>query len=135
MGGVDRCDQNLSLYRISLRSKKWYFPLVAHCIDVALQNAWQLHRQRGGDLDQLRFRRRVATTLLLQNKKKETHSKGHKSSTEGLDIRFDRMDHLVIPQNKQTRCAHCHEKTTTRCSKCDKGLHVKCFLVYHTKSV
>ncbi|KAL3198612.1 hypothetical protein MRX96_014427 [Rhipicephalus microplus] len=35
---------------------------------------------------------------------------------------------------KQTRCAHCHEKTTTRCEKCDVGVHVQCFKVYHTRT-
>nr|CAI5821285.1 unnamed protein product [Callosobruchus analis] len=131
MGGVDRYDQNISLYRTSIRGKKWYFPLITHLIDTALQNAWQLHRARGGNLDQLGFRRRIATTLLLQNKKQST-SRGHMSKDEGIDIRFDHIDHLVIPQDKQTRCAQCHDKTTTRCIKCDRGLHVKCFVVYHT---
>ena len=41
MGGVDRGDQNLSEYRVAIRGKKWYlFPLFAHCIDMAMQNAW-----------------------------------------------------------------------------------------------
>ncbi|XP_045479725.1 piggyBac transposable element-derived protein 2-like [Harmonia axyridis] len=35
----------------------------------------------------------------------------------------DGIDHLVIPQPKQTRCRHCHERTITRCKKCDVGLH------------
>ncbi|KAF2903824.1 hypothetical protein ILUMI_02350 [Ignelater luminosus] len=34
MGDVDDCDQNLSLYRTSIRGKKWYFPLSTHCIDI-----------------------------------------------------------------------------------------------------
>lgn len=134
MGGVDRSDQNLSLYRTSIRGKKWYFPLITHCVDMAVHNSWQLHRQRGGELDQLKFRRRLATILLIQNKK-ETHAKGHMSRDEGIDIRFDGRDHLVIPQNKQTRCAFCHDRTTTRCNKCNKGLHVKCFVVYHTPKI
>lgn len=131
MGGVDRCDQNVSLYRTSVRGKKWYFPLITHCIDMSVHNAWQLHRNSSGVLDHLKFRRRLATTLLLQNKK-QTTSKGHTSRNEGIDIRFDHMDHYVIPQDKQSRCAHCHQKTTTRCLKCEKGLHVKCFLLYHS---
>ncbi|KAF2881100.1 hypothetical protein ILUMI_25066, partial [Ignelater luminosus] len=39
MGGVDRAGQNMSPYRISIRGKKWYFPLIAHCLEVAIQNA------------------------------------------------------------------------------------------------
>ena len=43
----------------------------------------------------------------------------------------DHKAHWVIPQKKQTRCAHCHEKTTTRCEKCDFGVHVRCFKAFH----
>jgi hypothetical protein len=43
MGGVDRADQNISVYRVSIRGKKWYFSLISHCIDMAEQNAWQLY--------------------------------------------------------------------------------------------
>ncbi|KAF5281727.1 hypothetical protein FQR65_LT14567 [Abscondita terminalis] len=44
MGGVDRCDENLSLYRASIRGKKWYFPLITNATDLAVQNAWQINR-------------------------------------------------------------------------------------------
>ena len=60
------------------------------------------------------------------------YQKGHASINQNLELRYDRLDHIVIPQNKQTKCAECHQKTTTRCQKCDTGLHVKCFLTYHT---
>lgn len=133
MGGVDRSDQNVSLYRVSIRGKKWYFPLIAHCIDIAVHNAWQIHRKTGGVLDQLKFRRRIAVALLQQNTK-QSWATGHCSRNEGIDIRFDRTDHFVIPQEKQTKCAFCHSKTTTRCRKCNKGLHVKCFVSYHSPS-
>ncbi|KAI8033663.1 hypothetical protein M5D96_013575 [Drosophila gunungcola] len=32
MGGVDRSDQNISLYRSSVRGKKWYCPLLVHAM-------------------------------------------------------------------------------------------------------
>jgi Transposase IS4 len=133
MGGVYRSDQNISLYRTAVRGKKWYFPLLAHCIDMALHNAWQIHKHHGGTMDQLTFRRSVANVLLVQNKKKAVYQLGHISKNRNLELRYDRLDHWVIPQEKQTRCAACHQKTTTRCKKCDIGLHVKCFLAYHTK--
>ena len=40
IGGVDRSDQNIATYRISMRQKKWYWPLVADSLDGAIQNAW-----------------------------------------------------------------------------------------------
>ncbi|XP_046685691.1 piggyBac transposable element-derived protein 1-like [Homalodisca vitripennis] len=78
MGGVDRCDQNMSLYRIQIRGKKWYFPLICDCIDSAEQNAWQLHRHAGGNLDHLSFRRRLACNLL------ETFGKGKSKRDVGI---------------------------------------------------
>lgn len=134
MGGVDRSDQNISLYRVSIRGKKWYHCLLTHCIDMAVQNAWQLHRKQNGDMDQLKFRRVIATTLLQQNRKQQTYQKGPRGSLEGSVLRYDGMNHFVVHQDKQTRCGFCHERTTTRCSKCDVGVHVKCFISFHTKN-
>lgn len=55
MGGVDRWDESISLYTISIRGKKWYFPLVTYCIDMDLSNSWQIHKCQGGKLDHLKF--------------------------------------------------------------------------------
>nr|CAH7723146.1 unnamed protein product [Callosobruchus chinensis] len=130
MGGVDRSDQNIAQYRVQIRGKKWYFSLLSHCIDMAITNAWHIHKKRGNAMDQLAFRRSIAMTILEQNKKEYAFQKGR--PRQMLELRYDRMDHLVVPQEKQTRCAQCHTKTTTRCRKCDIGVHVKCFVLYHT---
>lgn len=54
MRGVDRADQNIILYiQSEHRGKKLYFPLCAHCLDLATQNALQLHNISGGKLDKL----------------------------------------------------------------------------------
>ena len=45
-GGVHRLDQNLAAYMINLRSKKWWWPLFRFCIDVAINNAYQLYHIR-----------------------------------------------------------------------------------------
>ena len=39
MGGVDLCDQKLSYYRTSVRSKKWTVWLIIHFLYVAINNA------------------------------------------------------------------------------------------------
>jgi len=44
MGGVDRCDQNISTYRISTHCKKWWWALFAWVPDMVLQNCWILYR-------------------------------------------------------------------------------------------
>lgn len=134
MGGVDRSDQNISLYRVSVRGKKWYFSLFAHCVDMVMQNTWHIHKWNRGKMDLLACRRSVATSLLKTYKKdgKRGPSKAPKNLHE--HSRYDRLDHLVIYQEKQTRCGLCHKKVQSKCMKCDIALHVKdCFLSYHTK--
>lgn len=131
MGGVDRADQNISLYRVGIRGKKWYFPLLAHCLDMSVQNAWQLHREEGGKLDQLCFRRRIAL-YLLQNENKTSTKRCRFSSLENVDTRYDKMEHYIKSQEKQTRCRLCHKKVSTICEKCNVALHIGCFIPYHT---
>ncbi|CAK1593770.1 unnamed protein product [Parnassius mnemosyne] len=132
MGGVDRSDENISHYRIGIRGKKWYMPLLTHMIDLAEHNAWQLYKINHGKLDHLGFRRRVAIALIESNRKNAKRGPSRPSHHEHADSRKDQMNHLVIPQSKQTRCRQCHKKCLTRCKKCDVGVCVKCFETYHS---
>jgi hypothetical protein len=45
MGGMDLLDSLLGLYRIHIRSKKWYHRLFFHMLDVIISNAWLLYRR------------------------------------------------------------------------------------------
>lgn len=133
MGGVDRSDENISHYRVGIRGKKWYTPLLTHMIDLAEHNAWRLYKDNNGNLDHLGFRRRVATALIEINRQKSKRGPSRPSVNEHVDSRTDNKGHHVIPQSKQTRCRKCHKKCLTRCKKCDVGVCVKCFDDYHTK--
>ena len=67
MGGVDRLDQNVGAYMIGLQSKKWWWPIFRHCIDLSLNNVHQLYRhqtQSTGEkkFDLLGFRRSIVDT-------------------------------------------------------------------------
>lgn len=134
MGGVDRSDQNISLYRISIRGKKWYSSLLQYLIDVSEQNAWQLHRINGGKLDHLQFRRQVVMALLPARSNIAGLNRRHRPSQNLVEPgRYDNIGHFVIENERRTRCGHCHKQAPTRCQKCDVGVHVKCFVNYHTK--
>ncbi|XP_012928626.1 piggyBac transposable element-derived protein 1 isoform X2 [Heterocephalus glaber] len=67
--GVSKMDQIISKYRVKLRSKKWYSILVSYMIDIAMNNAWHLHRvsNPGTSLDFLEFRKCVAHFYLEHN--------------------------------------------------------------------
>ena len=133
MGGVDRMDQNVSKYRIAIRGKKWYACIVTYCIDVAINNAWQLHKVCEGKdaMDILAFRRSIARFYLKRYADPPCSGKRGRPRNRPNEARYDMHAHWVVPHSVQTHCAHCHMKTTTRCEKCDRGLYVKCFKEYH----
>jgi len=39
MGGTDRMDENIAMYRIGIRGKKWWWPLFTWLLDAAIHNA------------------------------------------------------------------------------------------------
>ena len=46
MGRVDRLDQNISSYMIGHRRKKWWWPVFRFCLDLSVNNAYQLYCQQ-----------------------------------------------------------------------------------------
>lgn len=133
MGGVDRADQNISLYRVSVRGKKWYFPCISQGLDMAINNSWNLHRLDGGKKDQYTFRRSLAMGILETHKKTTKRGPVRASVNDKELSRYDGLDHLITYQENQIRCRRCHKKVQFRCNKCNVGLHPKfCFFEYHT---
>lgn len=133
MGGVDRSDQNIGLYRTSIRGKKWYFSLFAHCLDMATNNAWQLYKLNGGEYDNLLFRRTVARGILETYKKSEKRGPCRTPSSYRENSRYDKIDHLIEYKESQLRCLLCKKNTNFICKKCEIHLHPKeCFAIYHT---
>ena len=62
MGDVGGLDENLAACTINLQSKKWWWPLFRFCLDVAIDNAYQLYRIRQlnegeSRMDAVEFRR------------------------------------------------------------------------------
>lgn len=69
MGGTDRINQNVNVYRISIRGKKWrWWCLFTWLFDVSVQNAWRLVRNSGTDIDHLSFRREIDMSYLRRYK-------------------------------------------------------------------
>ena len=46
MGGVDLLDSLLSLYRIHIRSKKWYHKFFLHFLDATVVQSWLMYCRR-----------------------------------------------------------------------------------------
>ncbi|XP_072047401.1 piggyBac transposable element-derived protein 3-like [Amphiura filiformis] len=72
MGGVDKLDFLISLYRMKAKTKKWPVTVIFHFIDLALVNSWLEYRDierangspRACILDLLGYRNEVADVLL-----------------------------------------------------------------------
>ena len=142
MGGVDRTDQNISAYRITIRSKKCWWPLFSYLCDIALSNAWLLYRKSPSNstfpLDQLAFKRSVALVYMklhlaskyipdspnvFQRLKRQKVFQGVKHSSKGHNWE-------TLP--KQRRCRYCGKKGNLLCIVCNVPLHRRRSAAFHS---
>ena len=137
MESVDRMYQNVTKYQVAILRKKWCRCLISYMPEAVVNNAWQLHKictdSDENSMNLLQYRRYISRTYLTKCGIPPYQGMPGRPQTTLHDIHFDGLQHWVVPQEKQTRCAHCHAKTMTRCEKCDTGLYVKCFKQYHIR--
>lgn len=138
MGGVDHHDWLLQKHCISIRGKKWYWPIFTRVVDMAIVNAYVIHKALEGNkaMSIKDFRRSIATTYLKLGFGKQRSGSlcsNPSKSTVLLDSRFDQKNHIIASREKQRRCQmhECSGKPRTYCKKCDITLCVKCFDPYH----
>ena len=140
MGGVDRTDQNIAKYRISVRSKKWWWPVFAYCVDLAVQQTWHLYRAKEASkqvpLDLLGIRRATVAVFLAQGRRQVRLGRPlgrPKSLSKRVpdEVRLDGLNHYA-QSSTEARCAFCKNRCRAKCSKCDIALNRECFEVFHT---
>lgn len=107
--------------------------------------SWVLYDKSHPKISQLVFQREIVETWL---KKYGTAPKiGGRPSTSKFslsgnrindDVRYDATNHLVVqvPGGKRRRCAGegCSSVGRTMCEKCDLGMCIQCFKIFHTKT-
>jgi hypothetical protein len=151
MGGVDLMDSHIGRFRIQMKSKKWYFRLFYHILDLAIINAWLLSKNKVPNMTQKQFRIDIGHTLC--NIGRSTNPKrGRPSSVETIpkkvkksaaprpstDIRKDETGHWPIYSARQ-RCklSGCTGKSFIMCNKCKLNFcpnnTKNCFLDFHKK--
>ena len=94
MGGVDLQDQLLALYRITIRSKKYYHRIFFHFVDMAVVNSWLLYRRdcdalnvsKKNRLKLVAFKLDIATCLLSQNKPTGNTSRTGRPSLDSSSV-------------------------------------------------
>ena len=141
MVGVDRMDENIGAYMINIRSKKWWWPLFQFCVDLAVNNAFQLYRlqplQQGEkQLGLLGFRREIVKVYHARFRSDKTLPLIFPvpRSTQRVipEISYDGIDHWIAKGN-QRRCAKCSKMSKYFCEKCNVGLHPGCFKDFQTR--
>ena len=140
MGGVDRLDQNISSYMIDHCSKKWWWPVFRFCLDLSVNNAYQLYRQQRRSegepkLDLLEFRQSIVDTnyrCLCKSTIRNIFPPAKKLSKVSGEVRYDVINHW-IGKGKQQRCTSCQKTTLHFCEKCNVGLHPDCHKRFHIK--
>ena len=88
---------------IDHRSKKWWWPVFRFCLDLSVNNAYQLYRQqkrseRERKLDLLRFRRRIVDTYYRCLRKSTTTNiflPARKLSKVSDEVRYDTINDWI----------------------------------------
>ena len=146
MGGVDHLDQNISSYMIAHRSKKWWWPVSHFCLDLSVNNANQLYRQRKHSererkLELLGFRQSIFDTYYRCRRKSTITANifppARKLSKVSDEIQYDAINHW-IGKGKQRRSTSCQKTTLYFCEECNVekhnvGLHPDCHKQFHIK--
>ncbi|KAJ8372579.1 hypothetical protein AAFF_G00281230 [Aldrovandia affinis] len=161
MGGIDKSDMLVHLYRTPLKSKRWYMRLFAYAIDVSLTNAWLIYRRDckalavdGLPLKHFRIqvfkdsssekpvtsrpRRSAAGSPSPNTADVPKPVRGHCSHTPANSVQFDEsLFHAPVYTNHQT-CKNCSRKgniSNVACLVCKVHLCLKpgrnCFIQYH----
>ena len=124
---------------INSRNKKWWWPLFRFCVDLAVNNAFQLYRlqplnQGQKRFDPLGFRRQIVQVGHARFRSEKTLPFIFPKNTQrvNLGIRYDGIDHWIAKGN-QRRYAKCSKASKYFCEKCNAGLHPDCFKDFHTK--
>ena len=145
MGGVDLCDMLIALYRIEVKTKRWYVKVFWHLIDLAKVNAWILYKRHQNQLGVQKkkiaplklFSIEIAESLIhlmkknapskgrpskrLSNELEENRKRAKKAvkPTPYPAIRLDKCNHWPVSIDVKQRCRLCQSYTRMSCEKCN----------------
>ena len=141
MGGVDKADMLLSLYRTKMRTRKWYHRIAFHLILLAVVNSFVVYRQFGGTGSLLDFHVDICRSSDIGSDEEDTppakKTRSLKASMVPQSVRSDNIGHRPL-KSTINRCKMdgCSSRTMFICSKCQVYLCVgkggeTCFLNFH----
>ena len=161
MGGVDLSDMLISLYRTSVKTKRWYLKILFHCVDIAKVNAWLVYRRhcnqlkipKKSQLSLLKFTMSIASALVNSNTIQRSVGRPSKRKSDVelpiarrkqptplpvADARYDNIAHWPEFRDKKNKCRLCKTGTgRVYCKKCKLCLCLNntrnCFYDFHCK--
>ena len=150
MGGVDLIDSLVSLYRIHIRSHKFYHKIIYHLLDVSVINCWLLYRRDCESaqvplkdvLPLQHFKLSIANSLVsaekvpqnqqvnlssysVEHRQAVKKTRGHNTKPlPAIRVRMDGLHHWPNFHINQQRCKlpGCKFKTRWECTKCKLSL-------------
>ena len=134
MGGVDIYDKLLASYRPKLRSKKWWWNLFSHAINLSLVAAYKFYyyTNKTNKVSHLQFRREIARALVKCEKNR--NCLGGPNTAPCYAVRYDGVNHN-LESVRQGSCVVCIKNTRLSCMKCEKGLHKPFSKIFHNEWV
>ncbi|XP_051977768.1 piggyBac transposable element-derived protein 4 isoform X1 [Xyrauchen texanus] len=137
MGGVDLSDKLIGNYTVLHKTRKWYQSFFYHFVDIAVVNAFILHRHMAKvknlqPLTQKKFREALVSELTGTSI----------SHTSAQDPKQSLPQELHLPKHicgdstiGRRKCKMCHYKTPLVCATCNVGLCFvpkrECFKKWH----
>lgn len=145
MGGVDKADSLIALYRTKIRSRKWTLRMIFHAVDMTITNSWleykeDMRRQQAPPrklLDLLHFRMQIGESLIkVESTPSRKRGRPREESSDYLtpkrdcltevrplrEVQLDMVNHLPIHSEKSLpgRCKKpgCPGKSRWLCQKC-----------------
>uniref|UniRef100_A0A4W5REJ2 PiggyBac transposable element-derived protein domain-containing protein n=1 Tax=Hucho hucho TaxID=62062 RepID=A0A4W5REJ2_9TELE len=121
MGGVDLSDALIGYYNVLHKTMKWYKTLFYHFIDIAVVNAFILHKEMAKSCGQCPISQLAFRELLLQE------LAAYSKSTPSPSVPSTSVPSTSTPATSgvhlegtvgRRRCAVCHRKSPVTCSTC-----------------
>jgi hypothetical protein len=151
MGGVDLSDMLMALYRVRVRTKKWYHHIFYYLLNLSVVNGWLLyrrdfsqHKPGGKQLNLLQFHCSIAESLLRCSlwRKRGRPSTPISATPLAITPSVNNNLHLPVFIESQGKCRLCLDKketkmgyTLVKCSFCNVNLCLQksrnCFFDYH----
>ncbi|KAL2102833.1 hypothetical protein ACEWY4_002001 [Coilia grayii] len=125
MGGVDLSDAMIGYYNILHKSRKWHRSFFYHFLDIAIVNAFILHRELAMEkeetpLTQKAFREALVWELKAAGSPSTAPPASPPPAPPGAAHKLRHFTQDTTAGRR--RCVHCSMKTTSECSSCKVAL-------------